>query len=353
MNRKVAWRPLEGSQQLAMTCPANEILLDGTRGGGKTEVQLMMFRRYVGVGYGQFWRGIIFDRHYKSLDDLISKSKKYFPFIGSGAKFLASKDTYKWVWPTGEELLFRVAEKDSDYQKYHGHEYTFIGVNELTKYPTPRFYEDIQSCNRSSFDPQTHSPERPIPPIPLRVVSTTNPNGPGHNWVKNRFIDAAKHGEIIKTKTRIFNPKSQQEENITRSRVRIFSSWRENPFLDPLYIAKLHEISDENIKRAWLQGDWNITVGGMFDDIWKPDTHILPEFKVPTNWRVVRAFDWGSSSPFSVGWYAISNGEEVEIGGSKRCFPRNTIIRIDEIYGSGIYNGTRYGHKRSQSIETR
>ena len=89
----VVWQPLKGtSQEQAITCPANEILYCGTRGCGKTDVQIMKFARYVGLGYGRFWRGIIFDREYKNLDDLVNRTKHWFyKLYGSNATFLASK----------------------------------------------------------------------------------------------------------------------------------------------------------------------------------------------------------------------------------------------------------------------
>jgi hypothetical protein len=66
------------------------------------------FAQNVGVGYGSYWRGVIFDRKYKNLDDLIIKSKRIFRAIfGDRCKFLESKGDYKWVWDTGEELMFR------------------------------------------------------------------------------------------------------------------------------------------------------------------------------------------------------------------------------------------------------
>jgi len=84
------------------------ILYEGTRGPGKTDAQLMAFRKHVGRGYGRFWRGVIFDREYKNLDDLISKSLRWFPQLdGPKPKFLSSTSDLKWVWETGEELLFR------------------------------------------------------------------------------------------------------------------------------------------------------------------------------------------------------------------------------------------------------
>ena len=103
----VVWKPLPGSQSLLLSCPCHHILYEGTRGPGKTDGQLMFFRKNVGIGYGAAWRGIIFDRQYKNLDDLIAKSKRWFPQFNDGAKFLASKSDLRWVWPTGEELLFR------------------------------------------------------------------------------------------------------------------------------------------------------------------------------------------------------------------------------------------------------
>jgi hypothetical protein len=60
---------------------------------GKTDCQLTRFASNVGIGYGSYWRGVIFDRKYKNLDDLIIKSKRIFKFntFGDRCKFLESK----------------------------------------------------------------------------------------------------------------------------------------------------------------------------------------------------------------------------------------------------------------------
>ena len=62
-------------QLLAIQCTCNHIFFHGARGRGSTEAQLIAFRRYVGVGYGSHWRGVVFDREYKNLDDLVAKGK--------------------------------------------------------------------------------------------------------------------------------------------------------------------------------------------------------------------------------------------------------------------------------------
>lgn len=370
----VRWKPLTHgdpynnptSQEAALDSRANEIMLTGGRGWGKTDIQLVRFAQNVGIGYGSYWRGIIFDREYKNLDDLVVKSRRLFE--GSGAQFLESSAQYKWVWPTGEELLFRVAKKESDYWSYHGHEYPFIGWNELTKYPDNKLYERMLSVNRSGFDPETHTPKirseheghrltfqyaseldgkilkagdyatpdgLPLPSIPLEVVSTTNPWGPGHHWVKAQFISPAPYGKTVRIERIIFNPKTRTDELVVRRRVTFFGTFRENPFLSPEYVAGLYQNTNENMIKAWLNGDWDIVAGGAFDDVWDASTHVVPRFKVPVGWHLNRTFDWGSTHPFSVGLWAEANGEEVILPSGKVFAPTpGSIIQFGEIYGS-------------------
>ena len=348
LDTEVAWRPLKGSQTLALSCPAHVIIYHGTRGPGKTDAQLIRFRRNVGLGYGRFWRGVIFDREYKNLDDLVSKSMRWFPNIDPDHKprFLSSKSDYRWVWPTGEELLFRVVKKDSDYWSYHGQEFPWIGWNELTKFPTDILFDAMMSCNRSSFRPQDYPQIGPkdeygnitkylLPEMPLEVFATCNPHGVGHNWVKKRFINAAPMGQLAKRVVNVFNPRTQQREDVVKTQVHLFGSYKENVYLSPEYIAELEMITDPNKRRAWLMGDWDIVAGGMFDDVWDKGFHIIKPFNIPHSWKIDRSFDWGSSKPFSVGWWAESDGSDVRLpDGTWRSTVRGDIFRIAEWYGT-------------------
>lgn len=371
-NSNVIWQPIAGtSQELALDTRAHHTLYTGARGPGKTDTQLMRFRRRVGLGYGVFWRGVIFDREYKNLDDLINKSKRWFYAFKDGAKFLESASSLKWVWPTGEELLFRVAKNPDDYWNYHGQEFPFIGWNELTKYPTGELYDMMMSTNRSSFTPEKDSPcidgdyyqetgqirfveNGPIyelMPIPLEVFSTCNPYGAGHNWVKRRFIDPAPYGTLVKNTTTVFDPKTKNEIEVTKTQVAIFGSYVENIYLSPEYVAELNSEKDENRRKAWLLGDWDIVAGGALDDVWNKQTVIVPRFVVPKGWRIDRSFDWGSSHPFSVGWWAEANGEEATIvfpDGTERkfCPAPGSLVRIFEWYGTKEI-GTNKGLKMS------
>lgn len=342
LSKKIIWEPLKGSQTLALSCPANIILYHGTRGPGKTDSQLMRFRMRVGVGYGKYWRGVIFDTEYKNLDDLVSKSQRWFPQFEDGAAFKSSNSDYRWVWPTGEELLFRTIKREKDYWNYHGQEFPFIGWNELTKQPTRVLYDLIMSCNRSGFLPEEHplvdkktGEKRILPEMPLEVFATCNPHGVGHNWVKKEFIDQCAPGQIKKKVTVLFNPRTGEKEDVERTQTHIFGSWRENKYLSPVYIATLSQLTDKNKKRAWNNGDWNVTAGGMFDELWDDSEHVVTPFDIPFSWYMDRSFDYGSSSPFSVGWWAISDGSDVRLkDGTIMHTIRGDLFRFAEWYGT-------------------
>lgn len=368
--RPIVWAPIPGSsQEIAVDTRVNIVLYHGTRGPGKTDAQVMKFKRRVGLGYGIFWRGIIFDREYKNLDDLIGKTKKYFPRFNDGAQWLSSTSAYRWVWPTGEELLFRSAKEIDDYNNYHGQEYPFIGWNELTKYPNSGLFDMMMSCNRSSFVPELHSPRdeygkiQLLPEIPLETFATTNSDGPGHGWVRERFIDVAPYGKVVHTEIEVFDPRSQKDVKVKRSQVSIFGSYKENIYLSGEYIAGLKDATknNENLRKAWLEGDWDVVAGGAIDDVWIRSTHVLPQFVIPDSWYVDRTFDWGSTKPFSVGWWAEANGEEavVTLNGKDYSFcpPRGSLIQFAEWYGTEKPNsdkGVKMGSRRiAQGIKER
>lgn len=347
---EVVWTPFKGSQAMALDSRADHTLYHGTRGPGKTTTQIMRFLKNVGKGYGAFWKGVIFDMEFDNLGGLVADSKKWFTKMNDGARFMESPTHYKWVWPTGEELLFRHVKRLSDYEKFHGHEYPFIGWNELTKYSDGALYEKFMSVNRSSFDPIVNTPKdeygnyltpdgKPLPPLKMVVFSTTNPSGVGHAWVKRKFIDPAPSGTVVKTEIKIFNPKTEKEETYTRKQVAIFGSYKENKLLPSSYIAELESITDENQRRAWLEGDWDVTAGGALDDLWDSSVHVVDRFVIPDSWYIDRSFDNGTRHPFSVGWWAESDGTEAEIidrFGNSRTFapPAGSLIQLFEYYGS-------------------
>lgn len=293
------WKMQPGSQSMFMRSPVYETLLEGTRGGGKTDGLLMSFAMHCEKGYGGAWRGILFRQTYKQLGDIIDRSEKWFNQI-FGGRATYNQQYSTWRWESGESLLFRHMMKPSDYWNYHGHEYPFIGWEELTNWPDEDCYKVMMSCCRSSTKG-----------IPKMVRSTTNPYGPGHNWVRHRW-------RLPEQRNRIIKDAQDEDGNPEPPRIAIFSTFRENTALleaDPEYMVRsvLPSARNSAEKAAWEHGDWEITAGGMFDEAWMKSRAycLLPSFKpieIPKSWKITRAFDWGLSAPFSMGWYAISDG---------------------------------------------
>jgi len=305
---KFVWGPHPGGQTRFASCPIREIFAEGNRGGGKTDALIMKFLAHVGTGYGAAWTGVIFRREYKHLDDVVKKCKRWIPQIFPGARWLASKGDYKWIFPGGEELFLRAMKDPNDYWSFHGHEYPFIGWEELTNWPNDSCYEVMKSCNRCS-----------VPGVPRFYCSTGNPFGAGHGWVKEYFIDIGREGTV-----------AMDEQG--NARVRIHVVLEENTTMmenDPDYVKQLDGIKNPELRKAWREGDWDIVVGGFLQGIWDHKVHKVTPFDVPLDWPRWRAMDWGFAAPFSIGWYTIS--------------PDGVVYRYRELYGYGgkANTGTR------------
>jgi hypothetical protein len=210
---------------------------------------------------------------------------------------------------------------EQDVIKYQGAEIHVLLIDELTTF-TPAIYKFLRGRTRMAGISLPKEYEGKFP----RIICGTNPGGVGHNWVKASFIDGAKPYEIRQM------PKS--EGGMKRQYIPALLG--DNPSLfeaDPEYAARLEGLGNPALVRAMKEGDWDIVAGGAFDDLWRRDAHVLPRFDIPSSWRIDRSFDWGSSRPFSVGWWAESDGTECVVAGVKRHFPRGTLIRVAEYYG--------------------
>ncbi len=217
----------------------------------------------------------------------------------------------RWVWPQGANIRLRAMKYDADAAKYMGNSITWLGYDEAPNWSSAKPLNKLRAILRSPYG------------VPCRHILTGNPGGLLHNYFKARYIDPAPpFTQIYDEKTnsyRVFIPSlltdtPQLAENDPEYRNRIIAS----------------AAGDEALLKAWLEGEWNLPFGGMFDDLWSIPKHVITPFKIPANWYVDRSFDWGSSAPFSTGWWAESNGEEAP---NKITYPKGTLFRIAEWYG--------------------
>ena len=213
-------------------------------------------------------------------------------------------------------------QHEKDRMNYHGSEIHLLLVDELTMF-TKTIYTYLRSRVRA---PGLVLPDKYKDRFP-RIINSSNPGGIGHNWVKADFVNIAQPNTIIRM------PK--KEGGMLRQFVPAFLS--DNPTMmidDPDYKDRLSGLGDPELVRAMLEGDWDIVSGGMFDDVWDRSVHVIEPFKIPNSWYIDRSFDWGSSRPFSVGWWAESDGTEAILrDGTKKTWPAKTLFRIGEWYG--------------------
>ena len=304
------WRP-QPKQVEFMSRPEDEVFYGGAAGGGKSDALVCEALRQI---HHPRYKAILFRKTYKQLDDLIWKSRLYYPLASPKAKYNQSE--HVWTFPSGAKIYFgSMPHRDSRFD-YQGRSYAFIGFDELTHF-TQEEYTYLFSRNRADG-------------AGLRsyIRATGNPGGIGHSWVKERFITPAAPMTPISESHKIIYPDGH-EETVVLKRIFVPSSVFDNKALmqnDPMYVQRLASMPEAE-KNALLYGDWNSFSGMVFSE-WRDDcehyadrrgTHVINPFIIPKEWTVWRAMDWGFSRPFSVGWYAVDYDKR--------------LYRIAEYYG--------------------
>lgn len=284
------WTPHPGPQTQALKRNEFEILYGGARGGGKTDAGMAWLLRYIN---NPRYRALIIRKNYDDLSDWIDRARQM--YRATGATFTGKPVEIRF--PTG--AIFRAGHlKDpTSYEKYLGQEYQRMVIEELTLIPSEELYQKLLFSCRSTID------------IPPQIFATTNPGGPGHAWVKERFIDISPWGTPYTYTETITNPATGEEMDISRSRVFIQAMIEDNPTLiesDPGYVVMLENLRKTNmgLYKAWRHGDWDVPLGQVFAEF-RRDTHVVTPFKIPKTWAIYGAIDLGWNRPFSAGWYAV------------------------------------------------
>lgn len=223
------WKP-QPRQIAALARTEDEVLYGGARGGGKTDA-------------GQAWltydienpryRALVIRRNADDLRDWIDRARRM--YLPTKAEFSGSPVEIKF--PSGAIIRTGHLKDENAYSKYQGHEYQKILIEELTHIPRESDYEKLLGSCRST-----------VPDIAPQVFATTNPDGPGYEWVKERWHIPDEPKENVLTTL---------EDG--RQRVFIPARVEDNPVLmesDPGYVKYLESMKDEDLRKAWREGSW-------------------------------------------------------------------------------------------------
>ena len=300
---RVIWSPGSNyAQWELLECPIFEIFFGGARGGGKTDG---MLGEWIGHAnrYGEHAIGLMVRRTRAELVETIERSRMIYAPLG----WKLNETEKTWRAPNGARLRFAYLERDADADLYQGHSYTRVYVEEAGNFPSPAPVMKLMATLRSGAG------------VPVGLRLTGNPGGPGHQWCKARYIDPAPLGNVV-----IDDPTTGL------ARVFIPSKVDNNQFIDvEAYKQRLRASGSKELVRAWLDGDWSVAMGAFFD-CWDTSRHIIPPFEIPKDWLRFRSMDWGSASPFSVGWWAIVQDDLMMHG---HLLPRGCMVRYREWYG--------------------
>jgi len=333
LNREVVFKPNAGPQTSFLAATEQEVLYGGSAGGGKSYSLVVDPIRYFGNRHASM---LLVRRSTEELRELISISKELYPKAVPGIKFMERDKT--WVAPSGATLWMSYLDREDDVMRYQGQAFNWIGFDELTQWPTPYPWNYMRSRLRTTKESG----------LPLYMRATSNPGGPGHQWVKRTFINPSPSNNSFWATDEYGNtiawPKGHSREGEPLfKRKFIPATLFDNPYLaeDGMYEANLLSLP-EHQRRQLLEGDWDINEGAAFPEFNRRD-HVIEPFEIPHNWARFRACDYGYGSYTGVVWFAVSPSEQLIVYREMYCSKVIATDLADMILEAEEGEKIRYG----------
>ena len=249
----------------------------GARGGGKSWAMrrkfILLALRYPGLNL------LLLRRMLPELREnhLIPMQRELYGF----AVYNSAERVFRF--PNGSRIKLGYCDTMQDVYQYQGQEYAVIGLEEATHF-TEEQMRFLTTCNRTTR--KDFSP---------RMYYTCNPGNVGHAWVKRLFIDRL-YAENENPNDYLFIPARIYDNKVLLD-------------ADPNYIRQLEALPEE-LRRAHLDGDWDVHAGQYFREFSR-DRHVIEPFEIPSWWRRFRSMDWGYNDPCCVLWHAVDGENRV------------------------------------------
>jgi phage terminase large subunit len=187
------------------------------------------------------------------------------------------------TWRNGSTTRFGYCQNENDVYQYQGAEFLFIGIDELTLF-TLRQWQFLTSRNRC-----------PVPGTFPCMAGATNPGNIGHSWVKSLWIEKQAPAGME-------NPEQYDPSDYSFVPARV----SDNPIYasDENYLKTLSALPS-HLRRAFLNGDWDVYAGQYFDRF-DVSRHVVRAEQIEWKpwWPRWISIDWGFEHPAATYWHA-------------------------------------------------
>jgi phage terminase large subunit len=234
------------------------------------------------------------------------------------------------TWKNGSTTRFGYCRNENDVYRYQGAEFLFIGIDELTHF-TLKQWQFLTSRNRC-----------PVPGSRCTMAGATNPGNIGHAWVKSLWVD--KQPSAGFDRPELYRAKDYD----------FIRAWlSDNPiYANDVGYRQTLETLPEHLRKAFLDGDWNVFAGQYFNNFdYGRHTARPEEIRLEPWWPRWISIDWGFQHPSAVYWHCavpasvtrdpsfVTRGSETLLGGSHESpvtSHQSRIITYREFVQNGL-----------------
>ena len=300
--REVLWQPWPGFQTKATECDADEALFGGAAGPGKTDVLVVLAAAHAATypsAAALFLRTV-----HKDLLDVVDRMHVMLPPMG----FRYNATEGRFHHQGGGTILLGHAESMREAASFLGRQYTGVYWDEIGLLGDPKVWYELSTRVRA---PKVFGADQKtllVSPIPLRMRCSANPGGPGHGWLKKRFVTpCGKDGGMVV---------KDAVTGLTRAYVP--GTLKDNPSLPADYVLRIRGHTEMR-RRQLEDGDWDAGEGLAFDV--DKASHWVQPFMIPDHWTVFGAHDWGFSHYWTFGLFAADE--------------QGRVVLVDSTSGTG------------------
>jgi len=330
---KVLYEPQERQAVLHSTY-ARQILYGGAAGGGKSHSLRWDLIAFCLANPG--CQAYLFRRTRPELEQTHIQMIKM-ELGETVGKYSETRNAYEFLNSSALHMCY--CEREADLARYLSAEMHIVAVDEASTF-TEQMLQFLKTRNRlGGWKPKEDETRLP------RFVMGSNPGNVGHSYLKMTFIDPVPPETYFYDRT-MRDPSKPDDKGWLS--IFIPAKIKDNIYLDEDYAASFGGLPPE-LAKAYRDGNWDVVVGAALHTLTK-DRHQLRPFTPPKHWTRFQVLDWGTASPFSVGWYVVSEGGILakKEKWPERWLAEGSVIRYAEWYGwSGKPNqGCRFAPQK-------